>query len=1032
MLASAGLLTVASLSACGKQPQPKPEVEFLDVYAEDDYGDLEEEVLVGGYLWLVAELDVPEGVDDSVTWASSNEDILLVQEHEQYGYYVVGTGVGTATLTATSVANDEVSASFELDAVRPYVRSVSLDTTGVYLVLGGDYAEHELEADVTTYGEVSEELTYTSDDETVAEVEVDDEGNAKIVAVAEGQTVIHAVSSDEKASASVAVTVKPAGSKLPADGAFSYVRESNTERTGILGKLEKYAVDNRLTGLTLFGNGGYVMYSPDVQKGADSFIPGFGFGIASSGNVTADLAKESKAEWKRYYHTFESSDPANLNYMDDKGAVVGDLIGFVNDTYFATYINENKDGYDWVGSLAKVNRPIPVNEENGVATKFKFPVKTGSELKYRTLSTTFSSYNNREVAIEDYITPWQIYFTKAYNLARSAENLEGAGSIKGAKNYYDKSANGFNATEWENVGVKAIQDPELGACLEFEFNQACTPFYAMYYLASSMYAPIPEAFIKALGNNDLAAGVKLWGRFSSDNNWTPVDTWLSTGPFVVEQWDYDQQIAFKKNENFDDKDGKYYKIPGYHFNILKAAAQDPEAAFNEFLDGKLHSVGIPSTKLDEYRNDPRSTMTSDDSTFKLNLNTCDQETWEALFGINGSIAQTPKSQYWTVKPAMSNKNFTAGLNLAINRLDYANKLGRTPSANYFASAYLSDPENGISYNTTEAHANAVDPAVIDPTKYGYDLEKAKAYFKAACDELIANGSYKRGDTIKIEIAWQTFSQETTYHNPLKKYIEDAFNACGGGLTLELSFWASQTWSDVYYAKMMVGQFDIGFGSISGNTYDPLNFLEVLKSDNSSGFTLNWGLDTNAVDGSIEYKDKVWSFDALWTAADQGAYVEAGANAPIVKTAKIEKQERQADGSLVITVIAYEQEILNEAGTEVAIATAFSKLVMYGYIGGTASSNYFEIDSGKPAKSEDQTKLPELPEGDNGKYTRYTVTFSAADCNELEATDYKTYAAMGGFGYDLYFVTTFFGAAGDPAFVKTIAVVKTGMPDKPAN
>jgi len=75
--------------------------------------------------------------------------------------------------------------------------------------------------------------------------------------------------------------------------------------------------------------------------------------------------------------------------------------------------------------------------------------------------------------------------------------------------------------------------------------------------------------------------------------------------------------------------------------------------------------------------------------------------------------------------------------------------------------------------------------------------------------------------------------------------------------------------------MMVGQFDIGFGSISGNALNPLNFMEVLKSDNSSGYTLNWGPDTDVVSNELQYDGCSWSFDSLWQAADTGAYLVDG-------------------------------------------------------------------------------------------------------------------------------------------------------------
>lgn len=76
--------------------------------------------------------------------------------------------------------------------------------------------------------------------------------------------------------------------------------------------------------------------------------------------------------------------------------------------------------------------------------------------------------------------------------------------------------------------------------------------------------------------------------------------------------------------------------------------------------------------------------------------------------------------------------------------------------------------------------------------------------------------------------------------------------------------------------MKSGTYDMAFGAVSGNSLNPLNFAEVLKSDNSSGFTLNWGPDTSKVTNEIVYDGKVWSFDGLWQAADSAAILsEAG-------------------------------------------------------------------------------------------------------------------------------------------------------------
>ncbi|MCR5349228.1 MAG: hypothetical protein K6E59_06470 [Bacilli bacterium] len=769
-------------------------------------------------------------------------------------------------------------------------------------------------------------------------------------------------SSSEESSAT-STSEEPA---VPAaDGAFSYVYSDVEERTEILGKLEKYAVENKLTGLTMYGDGGYVMYQESVTKGTNNYIPGYGFGILGEGDLVADLGGESNPDWKRYYHSYETSDPKKLNYQNDKGSVVGDLITYTNAGYFDTQMNETKDGYVWVGDLSKAARPIAVDPNDaGYASTYRFPVKVGSELKYSTTSEKYAKYNNREVQLEDYITPYKIYYTAAYGMVRGNENLSGAGSIKGAASYYAGSAEGFNESLWANIGIKAyVDDLDGQSYLEFTFNQPTTRFYAMYYLTSGMFAPVPEEFITEIGGGDFATGTANWGVFTDDES--IIDHWLCTGAYKIERWDIDKQIVFQKNENYADR-GRY-KIQGVHLNILAAAESDPEAAFNEFLLNKLHATSIPSTQLENYKDDPRTTVTADSSTYKLNMNTCDQETWEELFGENGSIEPHQPGTYWDVKPAMSNKDFVSGLSFALDRKTLAEAIGRTPSGNYFGNGYMSDPENGIRYNDTQAHEDAVASLMEGTDGYGYSLESAKAAFQSAAEQLIAEGAYEEGDTIEIEIAWQTTAQVNREHKMIEKNLTDAFNTDENPLRLKVNSWVGATWSDVYYDKMMTGEFDIGFGSISGNTLNPLNFLEVLKSDNSSGFTLNWGLDTNEPCEDLVFDGKYWSFDALWTAADQGAYVVEGANAPLFTALGVAKMERFADGSLAVTTGAICAELYDEEGEPLAI-TFTSEMAIY--MGSSSKGNYTEFD------------LYPVTDGDGNKFVALE-TYANASSVEVE-------------------------------------------------
>lgn len=677
------------------------------------------------------------------------------------------------------------------------------------------------------------------------------------------------------------VTVGAGGTKT------SFKGESSSEKQKILGLLEKYAYENNLTGISLFENGGYQVFSDTVKLPTENYVTGYGFGTLRYGSITSDLSGESKAEWKRYYHSYLSDDPNNMNYMDDKGSVVGNLIGYSCASYFGSALNSNKDGYVWEGDLSNDSRPTPLDSDyatTGTSKKFKFEVKIGSQLKYNTLTSnaTLAKYKDREVSIDDYITPFALLWSKSVGYARAAENLTSSTGFAGANEYYN-NANGVDLELFkEKVGIKAYEENGKGY-IEFELNEATTPFMAMYYVSSSMYAPVPMDFIKDLGDGDVLAGAKIWGKFT-DGGLTPADTTLSTGPYVLETWEKDKQIVFKKNSNYYAAEGEY-NIEGVHLNILPAAKTDQEAAIKEFEAGKLSACGIPSTKLAQYKTDPRTKVAEGDSVYKLNVNSCDEKSWEALFGENGTITQTPKSEYWEVEPMMSNDDFLLGLSYAINRTEYADKRGVVASVDYFSNAYLIDPENGVSYDSTDEHKAAVASRTANGQySDGYSLTLAQEYFANAAKALTESGAYKSGDTIKIEVAWQTQSQITNYGADLEKYWEEAFNTSEAktkyGLTLDVENYGCAVWSDVYYKKMMIGQFDIGFGSISGNTYDPLNFMEVLRSDNTSGFTLNWGTDTN--EPGIEYNGKTYSYNALWQATDTLAYI--GGDGSIVSTA----------------------------------------------------------------------------------------------------------------------------------------------------
>ena len=832
---------------------------------------------------------------------------------------------------------------------------------------------------------IARAYSYSSSNTAVATVDA----NGVISALAKGEAKITIREAVSKKQFQLSITVVKA--EL-ANGGYNYASLSGDEaietRTEILGKLEKYAMEKHLTGITLFENGGFVKLSPRVALPTTEYITGYGFGALYEGNLTADMPAETNANHKRYYHQATSSDPGNINARNDTGSQVSDLEGYITASFWGTKMNATKNRYVWYPVLAKdkvtfngvsqdFTRPIPVFDgkevkpnENpnplGLYKTWRIYVKTGADggLKYRYNGAAWAghTFEQRDVTIEDYEFAYRFLLTGSHKLKRGREAAnDQTYGIRGAQSYYYKTENNKTDAEsktvWDDMkakgqlGVEIGHDNTNGDFIQLTLINAIDRFTAMYTLSNNLYSPMPEEFISTIGvggDNALIKGAKRYGTFTDASEMGAhsgkiMDMTICVGPYFLEEWFEGQAITFKRNELYNES-GRY-NIPGLKLLVIDTS-NDVDAIYNDFKSGLVDVFTVPTKHIKEEDGQDNVHRSRGDSTFKLNVNSCSQQTWTELFGVGGKI--NPEGSNWTVKPWMSNDNFLDGLFYSIDRTQFATARGSNPSINYFADSYLSDPEKGISYNDSAAHKAAIAKYDIKDkdgkSLYGYSYDKAVLSFKAAVEELSKSGAIKKGTkdkptVIGITITWMYETDKTEYGVEIKSYFEKAFNdnaVSDGTVKLVVTNEAVKNWQDVYNEVMMKGQFDLAFGAISGNTYNPLNFLEVLKSDNSSTFTLNWGTDTNAVDADnpIVYDDKIWSFDALWACADHGSVVENGKNINPVKKAYMTYTKNNFNDGATFTVTT--NFFVDEAKT-VEYDIDFISLFVFG--GGTFELEY---------------------------------------------------------------------------------------------
>lgn len=732
-------------------------------------------------------------------------------------------------------------------------------------------------------------------------------------------------------------------------GAASYVTDAEA-KAEILGQLEKYAMDTKLTGIPVLSDSSYSYYHKRINFPKDEngnnlgYVTGYGTGILMEGSIdtSVDFSTDAgEGAYRNYYHTIDSQVPTSINGMNGQDTRISGLYGYISSSFYGTrlvkadnYTAESpkyKNDFEWYSVLAKPtnkqkdglpvavttdangNKTVADDSKNTYST-WRIYVKTGEtdELKYymSDKASRYSTFNGTDVDIEDYIFAMKVLLNQKTGYYRSSSYTSGTGEIKGAASYYNKTKNigpvagshtsshelVDNDSSWNNVGYQPGYDASENAYfIDITFNVPCDQFNAMYQLSDSNIEPINPDFFGDVTNLDITTGYgKNGGAYKPKDYGAPTDTngsgiinnIMSLGAYVLDEWNDSKRVVFKRNDNwfeYADTETAYYQIPGIYININTAAQQNQYYSVQRFTTdfGYTDATSRPgdTTQYDTKLNEIGvSLFVPGSSNWKLSVNACTQDMWNELFGANGTIKQEAKEP-WKVKEIMSNADFLDGCFFAIDRETAATKAGMTPAYEYFSDAYYIDPVNKIVYNDTEAHQNAVSQYY--PETYGYNKEAAKTMFKSAINTLLDNGSYKAGDTITLTALWMSDANIKQFGSTITGNIVDTFNESAkevnsaNPLTLVINNTVASNKGDVY-TPIGEGKFDFAFGALSGMNYNPLGMMEVMKSDNSSGFTLNWGTDTAANDGeSLIYAGKSWSFDALWNAAVYGVTVMDG-------------------------------------------------------------------------------------------------------------------------------------------------------------
>ncbi|MFP4286951.1 MAG: ABC transporter substrate-binding protein, partial [Candidatus Izemoplasmataceae bacterium] len=449
-----------------------------------------------------------------------------------------------------------------------------------------------------------------------------------------------------------------------------------------------------------------------------------------------------------------------------------------------------------------------------------------------------------DITAEDFVNTYKLALEQEWPraVAGGGDFITATQRIVNAQEFIDGDA------EWEDVGIKVIDDYTI----EFQFENNMSEWNVIYWLSSFVMSPIHLDLYDELTEVD-EEGVH------TTTYGTDEFSIFYTGPYYVTYFESGSILRMAKNPEFHSPDLYFYTH--HQYEVIAEA----EIIFEKFLAGELDSAGVPTTEYENYANDPRLKRIPGATAFRLNIN--------GLGTVEAQREYFEDSEY-VPEPILADAAFKRALYFGVNREVLALDIMKTaePMPFLFSSAYVVDAAEGTAFRNTD-QSGIVNPGLSVGT-YGYNPDLARAYFNDAINRLVEDGTYNPGTitnptVIELDFVIQAGS---TAQALMAEYLidtyEELFNNSTHNILVSFNV-VPAPFPNNYFDYIIPGNFDTGTGGISGSTLDAASFLDVFMTDNRSGFTLNFGFDSNNPEIPVTYENtegdtvtELWSFDAL--------------------------------------------------------------------------------------------------------------------------------------------------------------------------
>lgn len=297
----------------------------------------------------------------------------------------------------------------------------------------------------------------------------------------------------------------------------------------------------------------------------------------------------------------------------------------------------------------------------------------------------------------------------------------------------------------------------------------------------------------------------FYQKVGKENYGTSIETSLYSGAYTLTKWVKEQSFEMTRNENYFAKNDVLIKT------IQRRVVPDAAARDQLFQNKEIDYMGVSADFVEKYQNEENKVEELQGATFYLMV---------------GSKSEVTK-----------NKNFRRALNMAIDKKTLSEQVIKVskPTEALVGKQVVKTSEGKDFRDFAEA-SELNTPA--------YNVEEAKKELETAKKAL-------GKDTLDVDY----LAFESGNNKKVAEYIKQEVETNLPGVKINIRFLPQQS----FRADRNAGNFDLCYGGWSPDYSDPMNIIELVRSNSTHNYTK---LGTPELDKAIADADAINSVDKV--------------------------------------------------------------------------------------------------------------------------------------------------------------------------